>query len=88
MGDGGIDTEVAMRATAGDIVEDAGAYRCLCCGQRVFKSEHDPFERCRSCDGSIFEPDWRCSDCPPDPSVEIMHIEVVEDSPVRQWSIL
>lgn len=77
-----------MRATAGNIAEKAAAYRCLCCGQRTFVSEHDVFERCSSCDCSIFEPDWRCSDYPPDPSSEIMHIEVIEDTPTRQWSIL
>jgi hypothetical protein len=80
--------EVAMRATAGDIVENAGAYRCLCCGQRVYVRDHDVFERCRSCDCSIFEPDWRCSEYPPDPACEIVPDEVVDDSPARQWSIL
>jgi hypothetical protein len=88
MGDGGIDTEVAMRATAGDSVENVGAYRCLCCAQRVFMKERDVFERCRSCDGSIFEPDWRCSQSSPDRACEIAPVEALDDSPGRQWSML
>jgi hypothetical protein len=52
-----IDTEVAMRATAGHVADKTAAYRCLCCGRRVFMRQGDVFERCRSCDCSIFEPD-------------------------------
>ena len=77
-----------MRATAGDIADNAGAYRCLCCGRRVFMSERDAFERCRSCDGSIFERDWRCSEHPPDQASEIASREVPDDCPGRQWSML
>jgi len=84
----GIDTEVAMRATAGDIVDKAGAYRCLCCGQRVFVIDHDVFERCKNCECSIFDLDWRCSEYPTDPSSEIGPNEVIEASPVRRWSML
>ena len=51
-----------MRATAGVTAEKAGAYRCLCCGQRMFVNGHDVLERCKSCECSIFEPDWRYSD--------------------------
>lgn len=77
-----------MRATAGAIVENAGAYRCLCCGQRIFVAGHDVFERCKSCDGSLFESDWRCSDYPFDETGETAPVEVIDDSPVRQWSML
>ena len=77
-----------MRATAGDVVDSAGAYRCLCCGQRVFVRDHDVFERCKNCECSIFDPDWRCSGYPPDPSSETTPREVIGDSPVRQWSML
>ena len=77
-----------MRATAGDIADKAGAYRCLCCGRRTFVSGHEIFERCKSCDCSIFEPDWRCSEYPPDLSSEITPNEVIDDSPIRRWSML
>ena len=53
-----------MRATAVAIADRAGAYRCLCCGQRTFVNDHDVFERCKGCECSIFEPDWRYSDAP------------------------
>ena len=80
--------EVAMRATAGEIVENAGAYRCLCCGQRVYLKDRDVFERCKSCDCSIFDPDWRCSEYPSDQACEITPPEAIDDSTVRQWSML
>jgi hypothetical protein len=72
-----------MRATAGDVADKPGAYRCLCCGQRTFVSGHDVFERCKSCECSIFEPDWRFSDWryseyPADQNSDIMAREVVD----------
>ena len=48
-----------MRAKAGEVASEAGAYRCACCNQRVFVSDGDIFERCTGCDASIFETDWR-----------------------------
>ena len=77
-----------MRATAGSIVENTGAYRCLCCGQRVYMSERDVFERCSGCDCSIFEPDLRCCEYPPDQAGDMTPTEVPDDSPGRQWSML
>jgi hypothetical protein len=82
----GMDMEVAMRATAGKIAEKAGAYRCLCCGRRQLVGGHDVFQPCKSCQCSIFEPDWRysddLSDRPSDMAGEAL------DEPARQWSIL
>ena len=83
-----------MRAMAGEITIRAGAYRCACCGQRVVVDCGCAFERCTSCDGSIFQIDRRTFEFAIDegPNVETnspIQIDAIDGDPEsRQWSVL
>ena len=83
-----------MRAMAGEITIRAGAYRCACCGQRVLVDCGCAFERCTSCDGSIFQIDRRVVEFTTDQSIEwetstTNEVDAGgEDPHPRQWSML
>jgi len=83
-----------MRAMTGAMTSQAGAYLCACCRRRVVMTVGCIFERCKSCDGSLFETDWRNWDADdgliaePDEFDGPIADEAAHASHPRQWSML
>ena len=83
-----------MRAMAGGITSKAGAYLCACCKRRVVMTVGCLFERCKSCDGSLFAIDWRnwATDdvltAGPDLFGDTAANDGADETHFRQWSML